>query len=107
MVSCTVGDWKWVVCCELGDGIVLFGEVCVLCSDAIPTLPLIQSIDSVSFPQFMLANLLVQPRLLVPVFIGSRLNSLAGEGGPEDPIKKWVNLGSIIIGMSVSFTSEF
>ncbi len=55
----------------------------------------------------MLANVLVQPRLLVPVFIGSRLSSLTGGEGdaPPDPVKKWVNVASIVVGLSVSFTS--
>jgi len=69
---------------------------------------LFASIDSVSFPSFMLANLVVQPRLLVPVFIGSRLHSLAGdEEGEADPVRKWVNVGSIIIGLGVSFATGF
>ncbi|KAJ9108632.1 hypothetical protein QFC20_003330 [Naganishia adeliensis] len=65
---------------------------------------LFASIDSVSFPSFMLANLLLQPRLLVPVFIGSRLVSLVDDGGdkPADPVAKWINAASIIVGLSVS-----
>ncbi|KAJ9113620.1 hypothetical protein QFC22_005928 [Naganishia vaughanmartiniae] len=66
----------------------------------------IRSIESVSFPSFMLANLLLQPRLLVPVFIGSRLVSLVDDGSnpdkPADPLAKWINLASILVGLSVS-----
>jgi hypothetical protein len=56
----------------------------------------------------MLANLLLQPRLLVPVFIGSRLVSLVDDGGdkPADPVAKWINAASIIVGLSVSLGSK-
>ncbi|KAJ9096762.1 hypothetical protein QFC21_005032 [Naganishia friedmannii] len=66
---------------------------------------LFASIESVSFPSFMLANLLLQPRLLVPVFIGSRLVSLVDDGThdkPADPLAKWINVASILVGLSVS-----
>lgn len=59
----------------------------------------------------MLANLLLQPRLLVPVFIGSRLVSLVDDGEgkdkPVDPVTKWVNLASIVVGLSISVGSTF
>ena len=64
-----------------------------------------QSIETVSFPSFMLANLLLQPRLMIPIFIGSRLESLT-ESGPADPVGKWINLGAILLGISISAGSE-
>lgn len=67
---------------------------------------LFASIPSVTLPAFLLANLAVQPRLLVPVFIGSRMKSLAGEGGEKDSLTKWINAGSILVGLAVSVTSE-
>jgi hypothetical protein len=54
----------------------------------------------------MLANLLLQPRLLIPVFVGSRLDSLTeGEGG-SDPLTKWVNLGAILLSIGISVASK-
>lgn len=62
-----------------------------------------------------LISRLYQPRLLVPVFIGSRLESLfdsdpddlpGGGGGDHDgsssKFKFWLNLGSIILGLTIS-----
>ncbi|GHJ88103.1 hypothetical protein NliqN6_4505 [Naganishia liquefaciens] len=67
---------------------------------------LFASIESVSFSSFMLANLLLQPRLLVPVFIGSRLVSLVNDdtedGVPVDNVAKWINMISIILGLGIS-----
>lgn len=50
----------------------------------------------------MLANLLIQPRLLIPVFIGSRLTSLTSEDGTHDPVRFWVNLLSIGLSITIS-----
>ena len=66
---------------------------------------MIQSIETVSFPSFMLANLLLQPRLMIPIFIGSRLESLT-ESGPADPVGRWINLGAILLGVSISAGSK-
>lgn len=54
----------------------------------------------------MLANLLLQPRLMIPIFIGSRLESLT-DFGSADPLGKWLNLGAILLSISISAGSEF
>ncbi|WVF65529.1 hypothetical protein IAT40_000257 [Kwoniella sp. CBS 6097] len=64
---------------------------------------LFASIESVKFWQFMLANLLIQPRLLIPVFIGSRLTSLASD--VHDPLQTWLNLLSIGISTTISLVT--
>ncbi|OCF35588.1 hypothetical protein I316_02643 [Kwoniella heveanensis BCC8398] len=64
---------------------------------------LFASIESVKFWQFMLANLLIQPRLLIPVFIGSRLTSLASD--VHDPLQTWLNLLSIAISTTISLVT--
>ncbi|WRT69083.1 uncharacterized protein IL334_006066 [Kwoniella shivajii] len=61
---------------------------------------LFASIESVKLWHFILANLLIQPRLLIPVFIGSRLTSLASE--TKDPLQFWLNLLSIGLSSSIS-----
>lgn len=66
---------------------------------------LFASIPTVTLPAFLLANLVVQPRLLVPVFIGSRMKSLAGEK-TTDNVTKWINGVSICVGLIVSTGSE-
>lgn len=66
---------------------------------------LFASIPTVSFPAFLLANLLLQPRLLVTVFIGSRMGSFVDDK-PKDSLTKWINAGSILLGLSVSIGSE-
>lgn len=101
---------------------------------------LFASIESVKLWQYMLANLyvlptpfswaspspqvgamyrdvdtsltsrLIQPRLLIPVFIGSRLTSLSGgssdsEDGsdePQDPAHFWLNIFSICLSLCIS-----
>ncbi|WWC91199.1 uncharacterized protein L201_006141 [Kwoniella dendrophila CBS 6074] len=63
---------------------------------------LFASIDSVKLWHFALANLLIQPRLMIPVFIGSRLTSLTSENGQKDPLQFWLNLLSIGISSSIS-----
>jgi len=63
---------------------------------------LFASIESVKFWQFMLANLVMQPRLLIPVFIGSRLTSLASETPTHDPLRFWLNLASVGVSLTVS-----
>lgn len=62
-----------------------------------------QSIDSVSFPQFMLSSVLYLPKLLIPVFIGSRLTSLADPNAPHDSVHTWLNI--ISIGVSLTFSA--
>ncbi|WVR09045.1 hypothetical protein IAU60_006105 [Kwoniella sp. DSM 27419] len=64
---------------------------------------LFASIESVKLWQYMLANLLIQPRLLIPVFIGSRLTSLASE--VHDPLQTWLNLLSIGISTTISLVT--
>lgn len=46
----------------------------------------------------------LQPRLFIPVFIGSRLTSLIEEPTEprHDPLKFWLNLGSIGLSMCIS-----
>ncbi|TXT13704.1 hypothetical protein VHUM_01071 [Vanrija humicola] len=67
---------------------------------------LFASIDGVEFWHFMLANFLYLPRLFIPVFIGSRLNSLTDDG-PEnkpDPLRFILNMlsigGSVLISIA-------
>ena len=47
----------------------------------------------------------MQPRLLIPVFIGSRLTSLASETPSHDPLRFWINLGSICLSMLISVST--
>ncbi|WVQ63886.1 uncharacterized protein L199_002042 [Kwoniella botswanensis] len=61
---------------------------------------LFASIDSVKLWHFALANLLIQPRLMIPVFIGSRLTSLTSE--TKDPLQFWLNLLSIGLSSTIS-----
>ncbi|WWC64013.1 uncharacterized protein I303_106619 [Kwoniella dejecticola CBS 10117] len=61
---------------------------------------LFASIDSVKLWHFALANLLIQPRLLIPVFIGSRLTSLTSD--TKDPLQFWLNLLSIGLSSTIS-----
>lgn len=42
------------------------------------------------------------PRLCIPVFIGSRLNSLTDGDDKPDPLRFWINLGSIAISVTFS-----
>ncbi|RSH95018.1 Tlg2-vesicle protein [Saitozyma podzolica] len=63
---------------------------------------LFASIESVKFWQVMLADLLILPRLMIPVFIGSRLTSLADPDATHDPVHTWLNVLSI--GLSMSFS---
>ncbi|KAK4687680.1 hypothetical protein P7C73_g2419, partial [Tremellales sp. Uapishka_1] len=63
---------------------------------------LFASIESVKLWQYMLANLLIQPRLLIPVFIGSRLISLADPDARPDPLRFWLNLLSIALSSTIS-----
>ncbi|KAK8844057.1 hypothetical protein IAR55_006851 [Kwoniella newhampshirensis] len=63
---------------------------------------LFASIESVKFWHFMLATLCIQPRLLIPVFIGSRLTSLASDSPSSDPLRFWLNLFSIGLSGSIS-----
>ena len=58
----------------------------------------------------ILTSRLIQPRLLIPVFIGSRLTSLSGgssdsEDGsdePQDPAHFWLNIFSICLSLCIS-----
>ena len=52
----------------------------------------------------MLANLVLQPRLLIPVFIGSRLQSFAEdpESSSHDPLRFWLNIASLGIALTLS-----
>ncbi len=52
----------------------------------------------------MIANLAFIPRLAIPVFIGSRLNSLTDDKGDQkpDPLRFWLNLGSIALSVVLS-----
>ncbi|ODO06122.1 hypothetical protein L198_01354 [Cryptococcus wingfieldii CBS 7118] len=68
---------------------------------------LFASIESVKFWQFMLANVAIQPRLLVPVFIGSRLTSLYSDSPTEDPLRFWINLASIGISGTISVVTGY
>ncbi|WVN87883.1 uncharacterized protein L203_103080 [Cryptococcus depauperatus CBS 7841] len=66
---------------------------------------LFASIESVKFWHFMLANLVVLPRLLIPVFIGSRLTSLASDSLSHDPLRFWLNLVSIGVSACISIAT--
>jgi hypothetical protein len=52
----------------------------------------------------MLTSSALQPRLFIPVFIGSRLTSLieTPDEPHHDPLKFWLNLGSIGLSMIIS-----
>ncbi|WVQ81397.1 hypothetical protein IAT38_003521 [Cryptococcus sp. DSM 104549] len=63
---------------------------------------LFASIESVRLWQFMLATVLIQPRLMIPVFIGSRLTSLASDSPSHDPLRFWLNLFSIGLSSAIS-----
>jgi hypothetical protein len=77
---------------------------------------LFASIDSVSFPQFMLASMYVAhhlsrthshpsvyfPKLVIPVFIGSRLTSLSDPEAAHDPAHFWLNMISIGLSLCIS-----
>ena len=57
----------------------------------------------VSAPPLRLTCLsLIQPRLLIPVFIGSRLTSLTSETPSHDPLRFWLNLLSIGLSGTIS-----
>jgi len=45
---------------------------------------------------------MIQPRLLIPVFIGSRLISLTSETPTHDPLRFWLNLASIGLSGTIS-----
>lgn len=53
----------------------------------------------------MLATALASPRLLIHVFIGSRLRIIADEGGKMDFKTKVVNWGSIAFGILLGMTT--
>ena len=42
------------------------------------------------------------PKLLIPVFIGSRLTSLSHDTSSHDPYRFWFNIGSILVSSTVS-----
>ncbi|KLT40307.1 hypothetical protein CC85DRAFT_278031 [Cutaneotrichosporon oleaginosum] len=64
---------------------------------------LFASIDGVEFHHYMIANLAFIPRLAIPVFIGSRLNSMSdGKDVKPDPLRFWLNLSSIALSLVVS-----
>lgn len=62
----------------------------------------LSTIPSVSFPKFIFATVCAAPRLMLHVFVGSRLASLAEEPG-RDPGSFWANVvgvvGGIILGI--------
>lgn len=63
----------------------------------------LKSIEGVEFWHYMVANVLFLPRLCIPVFIGSRLNSLSDDKDAEpDPLRFWLNLGSIALSLCLS-----
>ncbi|KAL0247757.1 hypothetical protein I308_103835 [Cryptococcus tetragattii IND107] len=66
---------------------------------------LFASIESVKFWHFMVANLMIQPKLLLYVFIGSRLTSLASDSAAHDPLRFWLNLISIVVSVCVSIAT--
>ncbi|AAW44224.1 hypothetical protein CNBF2990 [Cryptococcus deneoformans B-3501A] len=66
---------------------------------------LFASIESVKFWHFMVANLMIQPKLLLVVFIGSRLTSLASDSAAHDPLRFWLNLISIIVSACISIAT--
>lgn len=59
----------------------------------------ISTIPTVQWPQFMLASTIASPKLLLHVFIGSRLGAIAESGGKMDAKTKLVSYVSIFIGL--------
>ncbi|KAL7420979.1 Tlg2-vesicle protein [Cryptotrichosporon argae] len=68
---------------------------------------LFASIEGVKLWHFALANVLYLPRLLVPVFIGSRLESLIDRDASPDPLRFWLNMASIAASLAVSVGTGF
>ncbi|EEP75788.1 conserved hypothetical protein [Uncinocarpus reesii 1704] len=66
-----------------------------ICNGAISTFPTVQPL------MYGLATAIVTPRLLVPVFIGSRLRVLAHSGEKMGAGTKAVNIISIVIGVCI------
>lgn len=48
---------------------------------------------------------MIQPKLLLYVFIGSRLTSLASDSAAHDPLRFWLNLISIVVSVCVSIAT--
>ncbi|KAK4981402.1 Tlg2-vesicle protein [Elasticomyces elasticus] len=59
----------------------------------------ISTIPTVQWQNFMLATAIASPRLLLHVFVGSRLGALAESGGKMDAKTKAISYISIIIGL--------
>ncbi|GAB7354750.1 hypothetical protein MBLNU459_g5158t1 [Dothideomycetes sp. NU459] len=59
----------------------------------------VSTIPTVQWPQFMLASAIASPKLLLHVFIGSRLGAIAESGDKMDAKTKAVSYVSILIGM--------
>jgi uncharacterized membrane protein YdjX (TVP38/TMEM64 family) len=66
------------------------------------------TVPSLNPLSFALATAITSPKLLVHVFIGSRIAALANSGGKWDAKTKAVNYGSILVGAVVgSLTAWF
>ncbi|BFZ53006.1 Tlg2-vesicle protein [Savitreella phatthalungensis] len=66
----------------------------------------LSTIPSVSLPSFVFATLSASPRLLLHVFIGSRLASMTEDQG-NDPRAFWLNAGSALAGVVLGVVTGF
>jgi len=67
----------------------------------------ISTIPTVTWPNFMLATAIVSPKLLLHVFIGSRLGEIAENGDKMSASTKAVSYVSILIGVSFGILTGY
>ena len=72
-----------------------------LCNGAVSTFPTVQPLT------YGLATALISPKLLVPAFIGSRVRILTEENQKMGAGAKAVNIGSIIVTISIGVMTGF
>lgn len=67
----------------------------------------ISTIPTVQWPQFMLATAIASPKLLLHVFVGSRLGAIAKEGSKMDAKTKAISYISILIGVAAGIATGY
>lgn len=72
-----------------------------LSNGALSTIPTLQPLN------FALATLLSTPKLMIHVFVGTRLSSLAGGGGKMDSSTRFINYASIVGGLILGVVLGF